>query len=193
MPKFKAGDKVKVVSGESYLWYAGKVGQEYIVRQYVCGNGGDYCSVIGAGGLIFVLDLELVESVDAITPKAMLKNGMRVKCRNGGMWTYLDGVFVAVTSDFSDDNYLEHMMPVNSSSWTDDLINDFGERFDVMEIFDAPSSVFLYFAYNEETPSVWKRVEKSEAELRLEQMQAKAAELQDEMAKLQKDIAEGKA
>lgn len=197
MPKFKTGDKVRVVSGTGRLWYSDRIGQEFTVetcmeRLYenyytTVENGGGIYTVENGGG-IYERDLELVT-----TPKSMLKNGMRVKCRNDSMWTYLDGVFVAVTSDFSDDNYLEHMKPVNSPNWTDDLINDFGERFDVMEIFDAPSSVFLYFAYNEETQSIWKRVEKSEAELRLEQMQAKAAELQNEMAKLQKDIAEGKA
>ena len=190
MSKFKAGDKVKVVSAKSnVLWYADKIGSVFTVESYCEGayTDLDYYRVEGLDKGIWAKDLEL-----ATTPKTMLKNGMRVKCRNGSVWTYLDGVFVAVTSDFSDYNYLEHMKPVNSSSWTDDLINDFGERFDVMEIFDAPSSVFLYFAYNEETQSIWKRVEKSEAELRLEQMQAKAAELQNEMAKLQKDIAEGK-
>ena len=186
MSKFKAGDKVRVVSVQSKgLWYADKIGKEFTVGSY---TGGEFYLVEEAGPGIWAKDLELVT-----TPKSMLKNGMRVKCRNERMYTFIDGVFVTVTSDFSDDNYLEHMLPVNSSSWTDDLINDFGERFDVMEIFDAPSSVFLYFAYNEETQSIWKRVEKSEAELRLEQMQAKAAELQNEMAKLQKDIAEGKA
>ncbi len=185
MPKFKAGDKVRVVSVQSKgLWYADKIGKEFTVGSY---TGGEFYLVEEAGPGIWAKDLELVT-----TPKTMLKNGMRAKCRNGSMWTYLDGVFVAVASDSLDYNYLEHMVPVNSSSWTDDLINDFGERFDVMEIFDAPSSVFLYFAYNEETQSIWKRVEKSEADLRLEQMQAKAAELQNEMAKLQKDIAEGK-
>lgn len=188
MPKFKTGDKVKVASAKAYQWYSDKIGQEFIVKEFVNSTFGNYCTIEESQGGFYEQDL-----VAVITPKTMLKNGMRVKCRNGGMYTYLDGVFVAVTSDFSDDNYLEHMMPVNSSSWTDDLTNDFGERFDVMEIFDSPASVFLYFAYNEETPSVWKRVEKSEAELRLEQMQAKAAELQEEMAKLQKDIAEGKA
>lgn len=191
MSKFKAGDKVKVVSAKSnVLWYADKIGSVFTVESYCEGayTDLDYYRVEGLDKGIWAKDLEL-----ATTPKTMLKNGMRVKCRNGSMWTYLDGVFVAVTSDFSDYNYLEHMTPVNSSRWTDDLINNFSERFDIMEIFDTPSSVFLYFAYNEETQSIWKRVEKSEAELRLEQMQAKAAELQNEMAKLQKDIAEGKA
>lgn len=189
MPKFKAGDKVRVVSGTGRLWYSDRIGQEFTVETCMERLYENYYTTVENGGGIYERDLELV----APSPKAMLKNGMRVKCRDDSMWTYLDGVFVAVTLDFSDYNYLEHMVPVNSSSWTDDLINGFGERFDVMEIFDAPSSVFLYFAYNEETQSIWKRVEKSEAELRLEQMQAKAAELQNEMAKLQKDITEGKA
>ena len=188
MPKFKAGDKVKVASAKAYQWYSNKIGQEFVVEEFVNGAFGDYWTI--EGGRLGIYEQDLVAGT---TPKAMLKNGMRVKCRNDSMWTYLDGMFVAVTLYFSDYNHLEHMLPVNSSSWTNDLTNDFGERFDVMEIFDAPSSVFQYFAYNEETQSIWKRVEKSEAELRLEQMQAKAAELQDEMAKLQKDIAEGKA
>ncbi len=186
MSKFKAGDKV--ITTQRGGWYdAGEVFT--LSSRYV----DDRTKTVG--WLVKEKDTSLFVHENRIklaSPKPMLKNGMRVKCRNGSMWTYLDGVFVAVTSDFSDYNYLDHMMPVNSSSWTDDLINDFGERFDVMEIFDAPAMVCLYFKYDEETPSVWKRVEKSEAELRLEQMQAKAAELQNEMAKLQKDIAEGK-
>lgn len=187
MPKFKAGDKV--ITTQCGDWY--DAGEVYTLSsRYV----DDQTKTVGW----FVKEINTPlfvheNQIKLASLKSMLKNGMRVKCRNGYMWTYLDGVFVTVTSDFSDDNYLEHMQPVNSCIWSDDLINDFGERFDVMEIFDAPSSVFLYFAYNEETQSIWKRVEKSEAELRLEQMQAKAAELQNEMTKLQKDIAEGKA
>ncbi len=187
MSKFKDGDKV--ITTQCGGWY--DAGEVYTLSsRYVDAQ------TKTVGWFVKEKDTPLFVHENRIklaSPKAMLKNGMRVKCRNDSMWTYLDGVFVAVTSDFSYYNYLEYMVPVNSYNWSDDLINDFGERFDVMEIFDAPSSVFRYFAYNEETQSIWKRVEKSEAELRLEQMQAKAAELQNEMAKLQKDIAEGKA
>lgn len=186
MPKFKAGDKVRVVSVQSKgLWYADKIGKEFTVGSY---TGGEFYLVEEAGPGIWAKDLELVT-----TPKSMLKNGMRVKCRNGEMFTFIDDTFVAITSNFEDHNYLEYLLPVSSSSWTDNLENTYGQRFDVMEIFDTPTDVYLYFKYGKETPSVWKRVEKSVAELRLEQMQTKAAELQEEMAKLQKDIAEGKA
>lgn len=181
MPKFKAGDKVRVVSVQSKgLWYADKIGKEFTVGSY---TGGEFYLAEEAGPGIWAKDLELVT-----TPKSMLKNGMRVKCRNGGMWTYLDGVFAKLKPEH------KHGMDWvgKISKWDDNLNANNLSDYDVMEITAAPKYVVEYFEYHRPTPTLWKRVEKSKAELRLEQMQAKAAELQEEMAKLQKDIAEGK-
>lgn len=185
MPKFKAGDKVRVVSGTGRLWYSDRIGQEFTVETCMERLYGDYYTTVENGGGIYERDLELA----APSPKAMLKNGMRVKLRNGNMYTVIDGALIR---------------PVDTKlklSWIS--INELGEdllidgtndpALAVMEVYEKPKLVVEYFEYYVPTEVIWKRVEKSEAELRLEQMQAKAAELQNEMAKLQKDIAEGKA
>ena len=184
MPKFKAGDKVRVVSG-TRAWYSDRIGQEFTVETCMERLYGDYYTAVGIGGGFYEGDLEFV----APSPKAMLKNGMRVKLRNGNMYTVIDGALIR---------------PVDTKlklSWIS--INELGEdllidgtndpALAVMEVYEKPKMVVEYFEYYVPTEVIWKRVEKSDAELRLEQMQAKAAELQNEMAKLQKDIAEGKA
>jgi len=185
MSKFKAGDKVRVVSGTGCLWYSDRIGQEFTVETRMERLYGDYYTTVENGGGIYERDLELA----AQSPKAMLKNGMRVKLRNGGEWTYLDDVFAKLKPEY------KHGMDWAGkiSEWDDNLNTDCSPDYDVMEIAAAPNAVVEYFEYHRPTAVIWKRVEKSEAELRLEQMQAKAAELQEEMAKLQKDIAEGKA
>ena len=187
MSKFKAGDKVKVVSAKSnVLWYADKIGSVFTVESYCEGayTDLDYYRVEELDKGIWAKDLEL-----ATTPKTMLKNGMRVKLRNGSEWTYLDGVFAKLKPEY------KHGMDWAGGviDWDNNLNAKGASNYDVMEITAAPKLVVEYFEYHRPTQVIWKRVEKSEAELRLEQMQAKAAELQNEMAKLQKDIAEGKA
>lgn len=183
MSKFKAGDKV--ITTQCGGWY--DAGEVYTLSsRYV----DDQTKTVG--WFVKEKDTPLFVHENRIklaSLKSMLKNGMRVKCRNDGMWTYLDGVFAKLKPEH------KHGMDWvgEISKWDDNLNANNLSDYDVMEITAAPKYVVEYFEYHRPTPTLWKRVEKSEAELRLEQMQAKAAELQNEMAKLQKDIAEGKA
>lgn len=115
--------------------------------------------------------------------KDSLVNGMRVKLRNGNMWTVLDGVFANLKPEF------KHGMDwvCYIKEYSDDLCNS-NSLFDVMEIYAAPRMVVEYFEYHVPTKLIWKRSEKSEAEIRLEAMQKQMQEIQENMNKLQQEI-----
>ncbi len=189
MSKFKAGDKV--ITTQCGGWY--DAGEVYTLSsRYV----DDQTKTVG--WFVKEKDTSLFVHENRIklaSPKSMLKNGMRVKCRNKQMYTLIDGTFVSLIGVNESWKGMNHLTPVNSKydPWTNDLKCASNLDFDIVEISEAAEEVYKYFDYSFTTQVIWKRVEKSEAELRLEQMQAKAAELQNEMAKLQKDIAEGKA
>lgn len=72
----------------------------------------------------------------------------------------------------------KQMEAENASNW----------RNDVMEIYAAPRMVIEYFEYHVPTKLIWKRSEKSEAEIRLEAMEKQMQELQENMDKLQQEI-----
>ncbi len=106
--------------------------------------------------------------------------------RNGNMWTVIDGVFVRLEPAVS-----HGMTWCKCITDLDDSLKTEYYNLDVMEIYAAPSHVVEYFEYNVPTKLIWKRNEKSEAELRLEAMQKQMKELQENMDKLQQEIKDG--
>lgn len=115
--------------------------------------------------------------------KDSLVNGMRVKLRNESMWTVVDGTFLRLRPEF------KHGMDWcgRVKDWNDNLEAE-STKSDVMEIYSAPKMVVEYFEYHVPTELIWKRSEKSEAEIRLEAMQKQMQELQENMDKLQQEI-----
>lgn len=185
MSKFKAGDKVKIIScDKEYYWYADKIGEIYTIVEYIfdtrCYSVEESKMSICENDL--ELELALTNDLKNILKndlKNILKNGVRVKCRNGEMFTLIDGVFVRP----SPKNY--------TMSWLC-AINEFleyhttGDEWSIVEIYDRPDSVIYYFAYDRRpTELLWKRGEKSPQQLELEKLQEQAQNLADRIKMLQ--------
>lgn len=119
----------------------------------------------------------------AQAPKSMLQNGMRVKLRNGLMYTYIDGYFTNISPVGNGLVYLSEV-----ASWSDDLHYYRGtiveSEWDVVEIFTAPN-IYDYFNYKIKARSLWTRKEKSAKQLQLEALQKQAQEVADAIKNLQ--------
>ena len=180
MTQFKAGDKViTTLTGAHYDWY--DEGETYtLTEQYQ--DKGWYTLEGGKGFFLRAGAFKL------FTPKEMLKNGMRVKCRNGSMWTYIDGYFTQIGEVAP---CLSRLTEVKE--WEDDLsyFDVFASEWDVMEISEAPA-VYAYFDYSGVTPVIWKREEKSEAEKQLEEIQVTIQFLTEQAIELGKRIKQEK-
>lgn len=174
MPKFKAGDKVRVVSVQSEgLWYADKIGKEFTVGSY---TDGEFYLVEEAGPGIWAKDLELVT-----TPKTMLKNGMRVKCRNGNMYTVVDGALLRP----ADTKLKLSWVSINDLGKDLLAVNPKDPAWDVMEVYEKPRLVVEYFEYYAPTEVIWQREEKTSKQLQLEALQKQAQDVVDAIKKLQ--------
>ena len=118
-----------------------------------------------------------------ITTKNMLQNGVRVKLRNGCIYTYIDGYFTNISPVGNGLVYLSEVV-----TWSDDLHYyggvDVESEWDVVEIFTAPN-IYDYFNYKIKTRSLWTRKEKSAKQLQLEALQKQAQEVVDAIKKLQ--------
>ena len=108
---------------------------------------------------------------------------MRVKLRNGCMYTYIDGYFTNISPVGNGLVYLSEV-----ASWADDLHYyrgvDVESEWDVVEIFTAPN-IYDYFNYKIKTRLLWTRKEKSAKQLQLEALQKQAQEVVDAIKKLQ--------
>lgn len=178
MSEFKAGDKV--VATATGGWY--KVGEVFTLKEPYKGvyieTHGWKTEEKGDGYFIHAEDMELLKP----SPKAMLKNGMRVKLRDGSLYTYIDGYFTNINTK---KDGLDCLSKVDT--WKDNLIYCLdGEEcmLDVMEIF-AASEIYDYFSYKIETESLWKRVEKTAGQLELEALQQQAQDIADRIKALQ--------
>lgn len=169
MSKFKIGDKVMVVSRFKDSWY----GEEHFNRIFTIKEiHRTYCTfeeLDEYGG--FVLD-HIKHA--AQSPKSMLQNGMRVKLRNGLLYTYIDGYFTNIKTKKGGLNYLSKV-----DEWGDNLsyyVDGEECMWDVMEIF-AATEIYDYFSYEVETESLWKREEKSATQIELENLEQQAIDL----------------
>ena len=162
MSKFKIGDKVMVVSRFKDSWY----GEEHFNRIFTIKKiHRTHCTfeeLDEYGG--FVLD-HIKHA--AQSPKSMLQNGMRVKLRNGLLYTYIEGYFTNIKTKKGGLNYLSKV-----DEWGDNLsyyVDGEECMWDVMEIF-AATEIYDYFSYEVETESLWKREEKSATQIELENL-----------------------
>lgn len=176
MSKFKTGDKVKIIScdKEGY-WYVDKIGEIYTIVEYI--SDARCYSVEESKMSICENDLELASTNDL---KNILKNGVRVKCRSGEMFTLIDDVFVQP----SPRNYtMSWLCTVNNFLEYSGIV---GDEWDIVEIYDRPDSVIYYFAYDyRPTKLSWQRNEKSPQQLELEKLQEQAQNLADRIKMLQ--------
>ena len=173
MSEFKAGDKV--VATATGGWY--DVGDVLtLTKPYK--DYGWYTVEKGEG---FFVDIAKIKHYKQ-SPKDMLKNGMRVKLRNGLLYTYIDGYFTNINTKKDGLNYLSEV-----AEWKDNLSYYLdGEEcmWDVMEIF-AATPIYDYFNYKIETKSLWKRVEKTAEQLELEALQQQAQYIANRIKVLQ--------
>ena len=181
MNQFKAGDKV-VVTKSNLVFEAG---EKHILKRFEFLPSGEKAWFMEDRPNMFYVsesDLRLQ------TPKEMLKNGMRVKCRNGSMWTYIDGYFTQIGEGTPRLSYLNTI-----ESWADDLspFNDKQSEWVVVEISKAPH-ISIYFDYTKVTPVIWKREEKSEVEKQLEEIQATIESLTKQVIELEEQIEQEK-
>ena len=176
MNQFKAGDKV--ITTQQGSWY--EPGETYTLTKQYQDKG--WITEKKDGYFLNAGKFRL------LTPKEMLKNGMRVKCRNGSMWTYIDGYFVHTSANVPRLDWLNEV-----KMWADDLshFDDGKTAWDVMEISKAPS-IERYFDYSHVTPVIWKREEKTEAEKQLEEIQASINKLTEQAIELGKQIKQEK-
>ena len=177
MNQFKAGDKV--ITTQQGGWY--EPGEIYtLTEQYQ--DKGWFVEEKDGGYFLNVGKFRL------FTPKEILKNGMRVKCRNRSMWTYIDGYFTQIGEGTPRLSYLNTI-----ESWADDLspFNDKQSEWVVVEISKAPH-ISIYFDYTKVTPVIWKREEKSEVEKQLEEIQATIESLTKQVIELEEQIEQEK-
>lgn len=180
MSKFKTGDKVKIIScAKDFYWYADKIGEIYTIQNY---SPDTRCYIMVEKALATrEEDLALVNDQSTDDLKNILKNGARVKCRNGEMFTLIDGVFVCPSPK-----------SCTGMGWlctVDDFLEDqdiVGDEWDIVEIYDKPSHSYNYFAYDyHPTKLLWKREEKSPQQLELEKLQEQVRNLSDRIKMLQ--------
>ena len=177
MSNFKSGDKVIITKKTG--WY--EVGETYTLTKPFYSSHGDGWHTLEKGGEYFI-HIENMKPYFT-SPKSMLQNGMRVKLRNGCMYTYIDGYFTNIKITKDGLNYLSEV-----DSWADDLCYyrgvDVESEWDVMEIF-AKVNIYDYFNNNVKGRVIWKREEKSAKQLQLEALQKQAQEVADAIKKLQ--------
>ena len=182
MTQFKAGDKVVVT--KSNLVFA--AGETHVLKRFAFLPSGEKAWFMEDRPDMFYVSESGLRSQ---TLKETLKNGMRVKCRNGSMWTYIDGYFTQI-GEYAPT--LSYINPIEN--WADDLHNRKDCRdsvWDVMEISKSPDIVY-YFNYAVDTPVIWKREEKSEAEKQLEEIQATIKSLTKQAIELAETIKQEK-
>ena len=116
----------------------------------------------------------------------MLQNGMRIKCRNGLMYTYIDGYFTNISVSGVGLTYLSEV-----ESWSDDLRyyknTGLESEWDVMEIY-AKVNIYDYFNNKIKGRVIWEREEKSESEKELEILQQQIESLTQQAIKLGEQI-----
>lgn len=184
MSKFKAGDKVKIIScDKEYYWYVDKIGEIYTIVEY---SFDTRCYTVEESKMSICendLELELASTNDL---KNILKNGVRVKCSNGEMFTLIDGVFMHPSENYYTGNYYTG---VGWLCTVDDFLEYsgiVGDEWDIVEIYDRPDSVIHYFAYDcRPTKLLWQRNEKSPQQLELEKLQEQVQNLADRIKMLQ--------
>ena len=162
MSKFKAGEKV--ITTKQGGWYG--VGEVFTLTKPYFGENiaGWHTEEQGEGFFIHVENMKLLK----LSPKDMLKNGMRVKLRNGLLYTYIDGYFTNIKTKKGGLYYLSKV-----DEWGDNLSYfTNGEEciWDVIEIF-AATEIYDYFNYEIATESLWKRVEETESKKQLKILQ----------------------
>ena len=176
MNKFRIGDKVIITTHGG--WY--EVGEVFTLTKPYKDRG--WCTEEkGDGYFIHSGNMELYKP----SPKSMLKNGMRVKLRNGLLYTYIDGYFTNIKTKKGGLNYLSKV-----DEWGDNLSYfTNGEEciWDVIEIF-AATGIYDYFNYEIGTESLWKRVEETESEKQLKILQEQIKTLQLQAIKLEEQI-----
>lgn len=181
MNQFKSGDCVVVTKSNMVF----EAGEKHILKRFeLLSSGRKAWFMEGCPDNFYVQEIDLRLQ----TPKEMLKNGMRVKCRNGSVWTYIDGYFTQISQTPPFQQWLSEI-----KLWEDDLshFDDGRPEWDVMEISEAPH-VYYYFAYSHVTPVIWKREEKTEAEKQLEEIQASIHKLTEQAIELGKQIKQEK-
>lgn len=139
---------------------------------------------VGRNLPIFALDKSIFEEIKGFT-KSDLKPCMLVKLRNGNMGSVVQtqqGLSICNCSCDSSWNPLK--------DYNDNLVHigTCGHDWDIMEVYGyalggSKGSMFTYKFRD----CLWKREEKSEKDLKIEELQAKAKEIQDELEKLKED------
>lgn len=180
MNQFKVGDKVLVTKSNMVF----EVGEKHILKRFEFLSSGEKAWFMeGCPDNFYVSEFDLRLQ----TPKEMLKNGMRVKCRNGIVWTYIDGYFIQINRITASLRWHGDV-----KMWEDNLSHFDGKtEWDVMEISEAPP-VYAYFDYSHTTSVIWKREEKTEAEKQLEEIQASINKLTEQAIELGKQIKQEK-
>lgn len=179
MSEFKAGEKV--ITTKQGGWY--KVGEVFTLTKPYFGENiaGWHTEEQGEGWFIRLDSMKLYQP----NLKSMLQNGMRVKLRNGGVHTVVDGNFASI-----EDNRL--FWGLELSRLKDDLsyrteYNEF-RQYDVMEIYEKPLSFGDYFDYDVKTKPLWKREEETESEKQLKILQEQIQTLTEQAIKLGEQI-----
>lgn len=177
MNKFNIGDKV-ITTAQGGWYEAGEVFT--LTKPYK--DHGWYTLEKGEG---FFVDAVKIKHYNQ-PPKNMLQNGMRVKLRNGCMYTYIDGYFTNISPVGNGLVYLSEV-----ASWADDLYYykgvDVESEWDVMEIF-AQVNIYDYFNYKIKTRSLWTRKEKSPEQIELEALQQQAQDIANRIQALSTKI-----
>lgn len=174
MNNFKSGDKV-ITTQQGGRYEVGEVFT--LTKPYK--DYGWYTEEQGEGAFIHLENMELYKP----SPKLMLQNGMRVKLRNGYIYTYIDGYFTNISPAGNGLVYLSEV-----DSWADDLQYyrgvDVESEWDVMEIF-AKVNIYDYFNNKIKGRVIWKREEKSHEQIELESLQQQAQDIANRIQALQ--------
>ena len=177
LDNFKSGDKV--ITTAWGVWY--ETGEVFtLTKPYK--DYGWYTLEKGEGFFVHAVKIKHYNQ----PPKDMLQNGMRIKCRNGLMYTYIDGYFTNISVSGVGLTYLSEV-----ESWSDDLRfyknTGLESEWDVMEIY-AKVNIYDYFNNKIKGRVIWEREEKSESEKELEILQQQIESLTQQAIKLGEQI-----
>lgn len=171
---FKKDDVVECVDdgGSNRI----KNGKRYVVEY----GTKDYVKLMGIDTVYFDIRFQLVSP----TPKSLLKDGMRVKFRGGHIGIYLNGYVV------------EHeKVLTNLINYNESLIYNNGrfKKWDVVSIYNLPDWGRDYLIPSKYGSLVWKREEqpvKTEAQKKLEELEATIKEASKQMQELKAEMEE---
>lgn len=179
MTNFKVGDKLRCI--REFQWREYSINLEYdsvnTVKNLASNGDVSFDGINYWGSNRF----ELVKENKQMK-KSDLKSGMKVITRSGEQYIVFVGATSNYTQHHNDDIWFVNPIKevcswFSGASMAEDMT--YGSHWDIMEVL-VPGHPYDVFYHTDGFTSVWKREEKSEAQIQLEKLQEQIAQLTKE-------------